>query len=314
MKYSHSKVDNLECFMDKLTHFKTFIAIVEKGNLKNAADYLNLTPSAVSKHLSSLEGIYKADLIIRDSKKIRITHQGSCFYKKCKKVIDSLLEAEAILQTTHTLSPCTLNITLSQVLAQSPLMKALKLFSQKYPHIKLQILVSNKNLDLLKDSIDFAFRGGKLADSQVKYLPITHANLRLAASPEFDMANHTRDPIQLIKDSLIIPSYINLSELRGYLAKIGIRQALELFSACDDAFAYKNAIVEGMGIGVFLDFFIQDEINQNRLVILNSPYSFNYNQLNINMLFHKNVSLPPHHALFKDFIEQHFKQNPWHTI
>lgn len=66
-----------------------------------------------------------------------------------------------------------------------------------------------------------------------------------------------------------------------------------------------------MGIGVFLDFFIQDEINEGSLNKLNSPYSFTYNRLNINMLFHKNVSLAPHQTLFKDFIKEYFKNNPW---
>lgn len=297
--------------MDKITHFKTFIAIVEKGNLKNAADYLNLTPSAISKHLSSLESTYSADLIIRDSKKIRITPQGMSFYRKCKQVIDKLLEAEALLQTAQTLSPCSINITLSQVLAQSPLMQALTLFSQKHTHIKLQIFVSNKNLDLLNESIDFAFRGGKLANSQVKYLPITQAGLNVAASPKFQASYQGRDPLQLIQEQLVIPSYINLSDLRVYLSKIGIRQPLELFTSCDDAFVYKKMVMEGMGIGVFLDFFIQDDIKEGRLIELNTPYSFTYNRLNINMLFHKNVSLAPHQSLFKDFIKKYFEQNPW---
>lgn len=297
--------------MDKLTHFKSFVAIVEKGNLKNAADYLNLTPSAISKHLSSLESHYCADLIIRDSKKIRITQQGHGFYQKCKQVIDSLADAESLLQDEDKLSIRTISLTVSQVLTQSPLMQALVQFSQTFPHIKLQVIVSNKNLDLLADDIDFAFRGGKLTDSLIKYVPITQAGLCLSASPDFLKAHTAKDPLQLIEDKLIIPSYVNLSELRVYLTRIGIKQSLANFTSFDDAFAYKRAILSGMGIGVFLDFFIQDEIKKGSLSDLNSPYSFRYNRLNINMLFHKNVSLSPHQTQFKDFIKAYFQSQPW---
>ena len=96
-----------------------------------------------------------------------------------------------------------------------------------------------------------------------------------------------------------------------YLTRIGIKQSLANFTSFDDAFAYKRAILSGMGIGVFLDFFIQDEIKKGSLSDLNSPYSFRYNRLNINMLFHKNVSLSPHQTQFKDFIKAYFQSQPW---
>ena len=293
--------------MDKLTYFKSYIEIVEKGSLKHAADFLNLTPSAVSKHLSTLEQYYGIDLAIRDAKSLRITGEGRVFYNKCKDVLASLALAEEPFINSSQQATSVLRITLSQVLSQGRFMQMLSDFSCAHPHIKLDIVTANINIDLVQHDIDFAFRGGKLADSRMRSMKLFQANTVLCAANNIPRELDPQKMLHTITDKLIIPSYINLSTLRQYLKKIGINKSLSQFTALDDAFGYKNAVLSGMGIGIFLDFFIQPELEKNNVWQILEPHSFSYKTMDFFMIYHKNIKLAQSHEIFKNFVAAYFK-------
>jgi len=295
--------------VDKLTYFKSYITIVEKGSLKNAADFLNLTPSAVSKHLSTLEQYYDIDLAIRDAKSLRITGEGRIFYDKCKQVLASLAQAEEPFLSGSQQTNSVLRITLSQVLSQGKFMQMLSEFSEAYPQIKLDIVTSNKNLDLVQEDIDFAFRGGKLSDSRMRSIKLFQASTMLCAQSNISEKHDVDAMLNMIADKLIIPSYINLSTLRTYLSKIGINKSLSQFSAIDDAFSYKSAILSGMGIGIFLDFFVQPELDNNTLWQIKEPHAFGYKSMDFYMVYHKNIKLAKSHEAFKQFVINFYNPN-----
>ncbi len=292
--------------MDKLTYFKSYIEIVDKGSLKHAADYLNLTPSAVSKHLSTLEQYYGVDLAIRDAKSLRITSEGRVFYTKCKEVLASLAQAEEPFLSASKKVSSVLRITLPQVFSQGKHMQMLSDFSAAHPHIKFDIVTSNQNLDLVQHDLDFAFRGGELADSKMRSIKLFQSHTVLCAPNNIMRDLSTEEMLAVICDKLLIPSYINLSTLRMYLKKIGINKPLSQFTAIDDAFAYKNAVLSGMGIGIFLDFFIAEELKSNEVWKISEPHSFDYKTMDFNMIYHKNIKLSKFHETFKNFVSDYF--------
>ncbi len=293
--------------MDKLTYYKSYIAIVDNKSLKNAANSLNLSPSAVSKHLSILEQYYGVDLVIRDAKNIRVTGEGKVFYHKCKDVLRSLAQAEDLFFNGKKNTTSILRITLSQILSQGDFMSMLSSFTTKYPQIKLDIIISNNNLDLIQHDIDFAFRGGILTDSQMQCIKLFKARSMLCAPASYTRELTAPQQLQMITDKLLIPSYVNLSTLRTYLQKIGIKKPLNQFTAINDAFSYKNAVLSGMGVGIFLDFFIKTELEGQHVWQINEPYHFEYRTLDFNMVFHKNIKIAKSHELFKNFASNYFK-------
>ena len=294
--------------MDKLTYFKSYIAIVDHGSLKNAADYLNLTPSAVSKHLSTLERYYSADLVIRDAKSIRITGEGKTFYTQCKQVLESLNAAEELFFSDDQQAQSVLRITLPQVFSQGRFMQMLSAFCHAHPQIKLVLIITKKNLDLVQQDIDFAFRGTPLADSQLRSVKLFQAKTILCAPQSFTPQLTTEQQLRVIEDNLLIPSYINLSTLRLYLQKIGITKPLSQFTALDDAFSYKQAVLAGMGIGIFLDFFVEHELKQGEIWQITDPHPFSYKSLDFKMIYHKNIKLAKAQELFKGFVMEYFKE------
>ncbi|GAA0816106.1 LysR family transcriptional regulator [Colwellia sp. D2M02] len=292
--------------MDKLTYYKSYVAIIDKKSLKNAAHYLNLSPSAVSKHLSILEKYYGTDLVIRDAKNIKVTGEGKAFYHQCKSVLTSLAQAESVFSNDTRNTASILRITLPQILTQGRVMSMLAMFTKQYPQIKLDIITSNNNLDLIEQDIDFAFRGGFLSDSQVRSTKLFRACTILCAPASFTKNLAPADQLRMITDTLLIPSYVNLSTLRTYLQKIGIKKPLDQFTTINDAFSYKNAVLAGMGVGIFLDFFIKDELEEQSVWQITEPHHFQYRTLDFNMIFHKNIQLATSHELFKSFVVNYF--------
>ncbi|WP_394247216.1 LysR family transcriptional regulator [Vibrio profundi] len=291
--------------MDKLTHYKSYTAIVEKGSLKKTADHLNLSASTVSKHLTALEQYYNVNLVIRSPHHIRITPEGKLFYENSKAVMNFFVNAERQFQTPST-GTRTIRITISQVLSQGYFLSGLSAFSTAHPHIKLDVIVSNSNLDLTKGDIDFAFRGGPLADSQMHAIQLFKSKTLLCTAQRNQLnQEQLRDAIS---EHLLIPSYVNLSTLRSYLKSINITKPIDHFCAFDDAFSYKNAVLSGMGYGIFLDFFVEQELKDGVLSKVPAPFQFDYRDIDINMLYYNNVQLSEEQSIFKSFISNYYKQ------
>ena len=228
------------------------------------------------------------------------------FYHKCKEVLASLAQAEELFISGKQNTTSILRITMPQIFCQGDFMTMLTRFTKTYPQIKLDITISNDNIDLVQQDIDFAFRGGMLTDSQMQYVKLFKASTMLCAPATWKKDLTASQQLQMITDKLLIPSYVNLSILRTYLQKIGIKKPLNQFTAINDAFSYKNAVLSGMGVGIFLDFFIATELKEQRLWHIKEPYHFEYRTLDFTMIFHKNVKLATSHQVFKSFVSNYF--------
>ena len=88
--------------MDQLTAMRVFHAIVTYDSFRNAAEHLNMAPSVVSKHLSSLENHLGTLLIERTTRTLKLTEVGQNYLEKCQRILNEIDEAEAeISSATH---------------------------------------------------------------------------------------------------------------------------------------------------------------------------------------------------------------------
>ena len=292
--------------MDKLLIFRSFVTIVDEESLKGAANTLNLSPSAISKHLSLLESAYNTSLISRSGKKLNLTPYGREFYKKCKDILNQVEHAEQFLEQKNGVPKGSVSVTIPQILGDGKLISAFKKFSQQYPSINLKIITQNTNIHILDENIDFAFRGGHLTDSQLKSIYLFQSKSSLFSTSDLLKTLDKENMIKEIERHLIIPSYLNLYDFKLFLKKIGLTKRFELYPTVDDAFVYKNLVLSGQGLGIFLECFFEKEISENKIIKIERPAPFDFRTMKFHMLFHPKTVLSRPQLVFKDFIKDYF--------
>lgn len=120
-----------------------FVATAERQHLTQAAAALNLTPSAVSAAIKSLETFYDVKLFDRVGRGIQLTREGRIFLKEAKETLARVKATEAALAELGNLKTGILDVQASQTIANYWLPARLLGFSQLYPGIDVNLTIGN---------------------------------------------------------------------------------------------------------------------------------------------------------------------------
>ena len=88
--------------MDQIVSIRIFVAVAESGALNSAARALEISPSAVSKHIAALENRLGAELLKRTTRKVALTEVGASYLQSCRLIIAELDKANSeVLSLIH---------------------------------------------------------------------------------------------------------------------------------------------------------------------------------------------------------------------
>lgn len=162
-----------------------FCLTVETGSFTAAASAAGVTPAAVSRSVARLEKRLQARLFIRTTRSMRTTDAGQSYYLDCRKALTHLVEAEIKITGERQLPVGTLNISVPTVYAHYRLLPRLTEFCTRFPDLKVNLEVSNQNVDFSEDMFDVAIRGSELNDSGLIAKRLEDAELIIVATPSY---------------------------------------------------------------------------------------------------------------------------------
>lgn len=172
-----------------------FCLTVEKKSFSATAVTAGISPAAVSRAISRIESKFGVKLFVRTTRQLKITDAGQHYYYFCKQAINNLLEGELQITGEQKNPMGLLKISLPTAYAHYKFLPKIAEFSDKYPQIKLDIHVSNHNVNLITDDYDIAIRGNDLADSGLIARKLEEAELCVVATPDY-LKKHG-EPIKL---------------------------------------------------------------------------------------------------------------------
>lgn len=143
---------------------EVFVRVVEQGGFSAAARACRMTPSAVSKLVSRLEARLAVRLLVRSTRQLQLTAEGGVFYERSVRVLADIAEAERgvlVNETPRGRLSINANVPFGEV-ALLPLVPA---FLERYPGITLDIVLTDKVIDLIEQRTDVAVRAGPLKSS-----------------------------------------------------------------------------------------------------------------------------------------------------
>lgn len=295
--------------MDRWTEMELLVQASERGSLSRAAESLNMSNAAASRHLASLEARIGARLMRRGTRGLCLTEAGERFYQSCKSVLADIKDAEAAASATVLNPTGTLRVTASLSFSVQHIAPLLKEYTARYPNVRVVVEVSNRYHDLIDNNIDVAIRTREFErDSSVTIRRLAATRRILAASPGYLDAHGAPGTIEdLASRPLLLYTYANspneLNFRRGEETRsLRVQGLLE----SNDGQVLRAAALSGMGILVQPKYILYEDLVAGRLVSVLDDWDLP--QLAVNIAFQSRRHMSAKVRTFIDFLVAHFER------
>jgi DNA-binding transcriptional LysR family regulator len=253
---------------------RTFVAIVDRGSLTAAAEALDRSPPAVVRSLAALETHLGVRLLQRTTRRMSLTPEGSDYLERCRQILSDVDEAERALSQDEAEPQGRVRITAPVQFGQLHVMPLLTRFLQQHPQITADLLLLDRNVDLVEEGIDIAVRIGRLPDSGLIALPVGELRRVVCASPALlEAVPEPESPEDLAELPCIRLQNLARSGTWTFhdgFAAINVRVRGPL--SCNQIAAAVAACVHGAGFGQFLSYQVQDHLRSGTLKRVLEPF------------------------------------------
>ncbi|QBR03198.1 LysR family transcriptional regulator [Paraburkholderia pallida] len=169
--------------MDKLREMEIFVAIVDRGSFTAASEKLGMSAGGVSRAVNSLESRLGTQLLARTTRTVRPTDAGMAYLEACRKVLDTITDAEASIAADPLNPVGTLTVSAPVLFGQRYVAPLVNAFALRYPDVTINAMYADRATRLLEDGVDVALRIGHLGDSSTYAIPLGFVRRGTYAAP-----------------------------------------------------------------------------------------------------------------------------------
>lgn len=261
-----------------LGSIELFCLAAEVGSFTGAALAAGVTPAAVSRSVSRLEERLGVRLFVRTTRSIRLTDGGRDYHQQCRSALNQMLEAERRL-TGQQLEPSgTLRISLPTTYGHLRVLPLLPEFRRRYPQVRVEVNLSNRNIDFVEGGYDLAIRVRAQPDSGLVARLLEDAALVVFAAPDYlaragtpqdldDLARHECIQFELPSSGRRIPWLFNGPD--GPCEVL----AESAYVCSEDLFGGVTLAKHGAGLFQTYRFMGERELAEGSLVEVLKPYA-----------------------------------------
>lgn len=257
--------------MDKLNRMAVFATVVAEGSFVAAARRLEMTPSAVSQHMRSLEKSLGVPLLHRSTRRLALTDAGEAFYPGCEAMLQEAQRAEQRLAELRDTLVGELRIATTVGIGSGPLAEALAPLLLAHPKLTLRILADDQVVDMIEQRVDISLRVNlQLADTNLIAHPLTAWPMVLCAAPRY-LSQHgvPETPQELVQHRWIIGSghglHLDLHHHAGETFKLRLAAGQVVSGSMNVIRAFTR---NGLGISGQPLYEIGDELRRGELIAL----------------------------------------------
>jgi DNA-binding transcriptional LysR family regulator len=171
--------------MDRLATMEAFVVVVDTGSFSAAARRLNVGQPAVSKTIAQLEDRLGVKLLARTTRGLTTTEAGLNFYERARRSIEEAEEAELSARTAGSSLTGRLRICAAVTFARIHIIPRLPEFLARHPELEMEVVLDDRNIDLVQEGIDVALRMGRLVDSTLTARRIASSPHAVLATPSY---------------------------------------------------------------------------------------------------------------------------------
>lgn len=183
--------------MDSLDLIQTFREVARRGSFSAAARALDMSPANVSKYIAALEKRFGVRLFHRTTRKVSLSDAGQLLYQRSGPMLELIEMTEGEMHDRANTPSGRLTITAPHALMQSALPELLSRFLVEYPAVSLNLIVTDRVVDLADEGVDVALRVGPVPNANLIVRRIMLIERVVAATPaywtEHGLPEHPRD-------------------------------------------------------------------------------------------------------------------------
>jgi DNA-binding transcriptional LysR family regulator len=190
--------------MDRVSSMMSFVKVVDNGGFAMAARQLNLSPSAVTTQIKSLEDRLGVRLLNRSTRSVSLTEAGRAYYERCIQILSEIEQADEAAQMLQSKPRGTLRLNVSMGVP-AIIAPSIAEFTSLYPDVAVRLTATSRMVDLVEEGFDLAVRFLAIADSSLILRRVAVFRLVVCASPDY-LAKHGRPehPSDLSRHNCIV--------------------------------------------------------------------------------------------------------------
>ncbi len=260
--------------MDRLLAMRNFVAVIDSGSISAAAQRLGVGQPALSKSLAALEAYLGVKLLVRTTRGSSLTDAGRTFLSHARVTLDEAEAAEAAARDAATTLRGPLRVAAPPVYASEVILPRLAEFRALHPEVTIDLVLDDRQVDLIGEGIDLALRGGALSDSTIVARRIDTGARIVVASAAYlaskTLPTHPRD--------LLAHDWIDYSAWSGRAWDFKKGQATESIRfmpklTISAAESLRVSVLNGLGCAIVSERMVQNELSSPELVRLLSDWA-----------------------------------------
>lgn len=253
---------------DRIVLNRTFMRIVEAGSFSRVAEETGTTQPTISKQIAALEAHLGVQLLVRSTRKLTLTDEGSRYYDVIGPAIDAIDAAEAEAQSGSTEVRGLVRFSCPIVFGSECIIPYLPSFLEANPKLSLRIAESDAFVDPIGEGNDLAIRIGELPDSTLRARRIGDTPRSVVASPSYvqrfgepstidDLRNHE---CLVFNNQPVRPGWG--FEIDGKVVTVPVDGRF----ATDVSLAMRSLLLSGMGLAMVPTWSVASQLADGSLV------------------------------------------------
>lgn len=250
-----------------LNDYAYFAEVVAHGGFAAAGRALREPKSKLSRRVAGLEERLGLRLIERSSRRFRVTDTGQAFYERCRAMLAEAEQAEALVMQAQAEPHGRIRFSCPTGMIEV-IGSLISAFLVKYPKVRLQLVATDRPVDLIEERIDLALRvrASLTSDAALTMRSLGTSTRILVASPQIasqlsNIAQLAAFPALATNDAADdLEWHLETEDGEKHIVRVSPRMG------CEDMAAVRNAAIDGLGVAILPDHVCAEALTQGRLV------------------------------------------------
>jgi DNA-binding transcriptional LysR family regulator len=253
----------------KLEDMRLFAKVAHERSFTAAARVLGVPKQTLSRRVAELEQALGVQLLHRTTRRMQLSDVGAAYAERCAEIVRVADEANRAVVDRNETPRGTLRLTADPVFGEAFLTELVIEYANRWPEVRLDVVLTRRRVDLVEEGFDLAFRIGGIDDPALSASNLGPARVRYCASPGY-LARHgtpttpeelTRHECVLVATERAATRWPFASEQGSVrLVPVSGRLVLSSFAMA------RAAALAGLGIAIFPEFACAEDIRRKRLV------------------------------------------------
>jgi DNA-binding transcriptional LysR family regulator len=293
--------------MDRLKQIETFVAVATKGSLTAAAQAEGVAPAVIGRRMDALEARLGVKLLLRTTRRLSLTHEGSAFLEDCQRLITDFNNAEASVSEGGVKASGHLRVTAPAGFGRRHVAPLVPGFLAEHSDVSLSLNLSDRVVDIVNEGFDCAVRVGDMPDSSLVSVRLADNRRLCVATPAYlKRAGTPASPAELARHQCLTLSS-DASQTRGWAFMVDgqlthLRPGGRL--DCSDGQVLHEWCLQGLGLAWRSTWEVQADLSAGRLVSVLDGHAAPPN--GIYAIFPSARHLPLRVRLWIDFLKHSF--------